>query len=270
MTVVFDLHTHHHRCGHALGEIEDYIQAAIEKGMDYIGIADHSPYFYSDEDQLYPGIAMGKSELANYVEEVLALKKKYKQQIHVLLGMESDFFPDHQDLYKHIYGKYPFDYIIGSVHYVNEVNIFRKGRWEGLNQAERVEVKEAYYRLIQQSAKSGMFQVLGHIDAMKGFYPAFSAIETPIIEETLKVIADEQVAIEVNTSGKTKDCGGWYPSHEILERAHHYGVSVSFGSDAHTPERVADDYHEVQRMLKEIGFKEMVFFVGKERKSVIL
>jgi histidinol-phosphatase (PHP family) len=73
-------------------------------------------------------------------------------------------------------------------------------------------VKEAYYRLIQQSAKSGMFQVLGHIDAMKGFYPAFSAIETPIIEETLKVIADEQVAIEVNTSGKTKDCGGWYPS----------------------------------------------------------
>lgn len=92
MTVVFDLHTHHHRCGHALGEIEDYIQAAIEKGMDYIGIADHSPYFYSDEDQLYPGIAMGKSELANYVEEVLALKKKYKQQIHVLLGMESDFF----------------------------------------------------------------------------------------------------------------------------------------------------------------------------------
>ena len=131
MTVVFDLHTHHHRCGHALGEIEDYIQAAIEKGMDYIGIADHSPYFYSDEDQLYPGIAMGKSELANYVEEVLALKKKYKQQIHVLLGMESDFFPDHQDLYKRMYEKYPFDYVIGSVHYVNEVNIFQKGVGKG-------------------------------------------------------------------------------------------------------------------------------------------
>lgn len=266
----FDLHNHHYRCGHAEGNIEDYIQAAVERELSYIGIADHSPYFYSEEDQLHPGIAMAKSEFPNYINEVLRLKEKYQDKIHVLLGLESDYFAEHEELYRNIYNQYPFDYVIGSVHYVNEKNIFERGRWDGLNEQQRIAEKERYYKLIQQSAKSGIFQVLGHIDAMKGFYPEFSNIETPIIEETLKVIGEEGVSIEVNTSGKTKDVGGWYPSHEILERAHHYGVDITFGSDAHVPERIGDDFEQVQQTLKEIGFKEMVYYVEKKRQILSL
>ncbi|MCM3162742.1 histidinol-phosphatase [Metabacillus litoralis] len=261
----FDLHTHHERCGHALGTIEDYVKQAIDYGLKYIGISDHTPYFHSDEDQLYPGIAMAKSDLVKYVEEVLHLKGKYQDKIHVLLGMESDFFPDHFNVYREQLLKYPFDYIIGSVHYVHDVNIFKKGRWEGLTSQEQVEVKDEYYRLIQQSAKSGFFQVLGHIDAMKGYYPEFSAIETNMIDSTLEVIGQEDVAIEINTSGKTKYCGGWYPSDEILERALHYNVKVTFGSDAHKPERICDEFELVQKRLKEIGFKEWAYFVEKKR-----
>ena len=67
------------------------------------------------------------------------------------------------------------------------------------------------------------------MDAMKGFYPAFSSIESAALEHTLKVIGENNVAIEINTSGNTKDCGGWYPSDEILERALFYGVNVTFG-----------------------------------------
>ncbi|WP_130860377.1 histidinol-phosphatase [Gracilibacillus phocaeensis] len=268
--MTFDLHNHHYRCGHAEGQIEDYIQAAIQRGLQYIGIADHSPFFYSEEDQLRPDIAMAKSEFPNYVQEVLELKKKYQGKIDVLLGMESDYFPAHEEVYRRQYKQYPFDYVIGSVHFVNDVNIFEKGRWDDLNEDERVQEKERYYQLIQQSAKSGIFQILGHIDAMKGFYPDFSNIETPIIDETLQVIAQEGVAIEVNTSGKTKDCGGWYPSHDILERACYYGVDISFGSDAHVPERIGDEWDEVQQTLREIGFKEMVYYVEKKRRSLLL
>jgi histidinol-phosphatase (PHP family) len=127
-----------------------------------------------------------------------------------------------------------------------------------------------YYDLIEQSAKSGMFQVLGHIDAMKGFYPAFSDIRTDAVERTLKTIGECGVAIEINTSGKTKACGGWYPSDDILEMALHYGVAVTFGSDAHTPDRVGDEFELVRKRLKEIGFKEWVFFRQKKRVSVAL
>lgn len=270
MTMIVDLHTHHDRCGHALGSIEQYIQSAIEKELAYIGISDHTPFFYAEEDQLHPHIAMPKSELNHYVTEVIALKNKYANQINVLLGIESDFFEAHQKCYKDELSKYPFDYIIGSVHYVDDVNIFKKDLWHGYSTSAQIELKERYYQLIQASAKSGMFQILGHIDAMKGYYPEFSTIQTPIVEKTLKVIAEQNVAIEVNTSGKTKDCGGWYPSIQLLEFAQFYGVDITFGSDAHHPERVADDYNEVQCLLKQIGFKEMVFYVGKHRHAIML
>ncbi len=153
---------------------------------------------------------------------------------------------------------------------MNGVNIFKKDQWHGSSTAEQIQLKERYYQLIQASAKSGMFQILGHIDAMKGYYPEFSTIQTPIVEKTLKVIGEQNVAIEVNTSGKTKDCGGWYPSIQLLEFAQFYGVDISFGSDAHHPERVADDYKEVQDVLKQIGFKEMVYYVGKQRHAMPL
>ncbi|HEY0829338.1 MAG TPA: histidinol-phosphatase [Bacilli bacterium] len=266
----FDFHTHHSRCGHAEGSITDYIEAAITKGLSIIGISDHTPYFGSETDHAQPGIAMAISEFPNYVNEILLLKKKYKDKIEVLLGIEADFFPEFIEVYRKIYKQYPFDYIIGSTHYSGGKSIFNKRRWEGLNQEQKIHQKEMYYDLINQSAQSGMFDILGHIDAMKGYFPDFSAIQTQAVEQTLRIISENDVAIEINTSGKTKTCGGWYPSVEILERALFYQVKVTFGSDAHTPKRVGDDWEEVSKLLKEIGFKQWAYFRQRKRFLVDL
>ncbi|MEK3733639.1 histidinol-phosphatase [Paenibacillus sp. FSL M8-0334] len=267
----FDMHTHHFRCGHADGTIRDYIEAGIDAGLQVIGISDHTPYFGIPEEQPFPGIAMAKSEIASYVDEVLRLKKEYEGKIKVLLGIESDFFPEVAEVYRKALAAYPFDYIIGSVHQVNGVSIFNKNRWNKLSPAQKVADKEAYFDLIRQSARSGMFQIIGHMDAMKGNYPAFSEIiADEAIEETLKVIAECGLTIEINTSGKTKLCGGWYPSNAILEVAHFHGVQVTFGSDAHTPSRVGDEFEEVSRVLKEIGYTEWVYFEQKQKVAVPL
>ncbi|WP_409305879.1 histidinol-phosphatase [Peribacillus sp. SCS-155] len=263
--VKFDLHTHHERCGHAKGTIRDYIESSIEKGLQIIGISDHTPYFSSKEDQPHPNIAMAKSQFEEYITEVLRLKEQYKNQIEVLLGIEADFFPEYAEAYRKIFKPYPFDYIIGSVHHLDGVSIFDKNRWEGLSSQEKIKTKESYYELIEQSASSGMFQVLGHIDAMKGYYPAFSAIETDVVEKTLKTIGENDMAIEINTSGKTKYCGGWYPANEILERALFHNVKVTFGSDAHNPDRIADEFEEVRKLLKEIGFRQWAYFRQQKR-----
>ncbi|MNM88169.1 histidinol-phosphatase [compost metagenome] len=157
------------------------------------------------------------------------------------------------------------------MHSVSEVSIFNKNRWKNVSKSDKIATKEAYYSLIQQSARSGMFQILGHIDAMKGNYPPFSDIPADAaIDETLRVIANNQIAIEINTSGKTKLSGGWYPSDAILERALHFGVEVTFGSDAHTPKRVADEWDDVAKRLKEIGFSEWVYFKNKQKVVVPL
>ncbi|MUT64347.1 histidinol-phosphatase [Paenibacillus sp. NEAU-GSW1] len=267
----FDLHTHNERCGHATGTIEHYVQAAIDAGLQVIGISDHSPYFADEKDQPFPGIAMARSEFSNYVAEVQRLKQQYEGKIEVLLGMESDFFPDRFDAYRKAYEGIPFDYIIGSVHQVSGVSIFNRNRWKGLSEKRHIEEKQLYYNLIRQSARTGLFQILGHIDAMKGYYPQFSEIPAhEDIDETLRIIGGEEIAIEINTSGSTKDVGGWYPSDEILERALHFGVNVTFGSDAHIPSRVGDDFELVQKRLKEIGFKQWVFYRRKQRIIVPL
>jgi len=267
----FDLHTHHDRCGHAVGKIEHYIEAAIDAGLSVIGISDHSPYFASDEDQPHPGIAMAKTELPAYVDEVLRLKAKYAGKIDVLLGMESDYFPEHIELYRSMYRPYPFDYIIGSVHQTRSVSIFNRNRWKNVSDEQKIIEKQHYYELIGRSARSGLFQVLGHIDAMKGYYPEFSDIPAGnAIDEALQTIAECKVAIEINTSGKTKSCGGWYPSNAMLERAYHYGVDVTFGSDAHLAERVGDDLEQVRTLLKEIGYKQWVYYKNKERIAVAI
>jgi histidinol-phosphatase (PHP family) len=266
----FDLHTHNEMCGHAVGTIEDYVKAAIEKGLNIIGISDHTPYFHSEEDHPHPGITMARQDFTRYIEEVLRLKKKYASKIEVLLGIESDFFPDYSDVYKRFLDEQPFDYVIGSVHFVDDISIFKRGRWEGLTNTEKVKTKERYYHLIEQSARSGLFQILGHIDAMKGFYPEFSKIEIETMDHTLRVIGEHEIAIEINTSGKTKDCGGWYPTDAILERALYYNVGVTFGSDAHHPDRVGDEFEEVQKRLKEIGFKELHYFSNRQKRLVAI
>lgn len=267
----FDLHTHHFRCGHADGNIRDYIEAGIAHGLQIIGISDHTPYFGHCEDHPYPGITMAKSDLENYVKEVLRLKKEYAGRIDVLLGIESDYFPEHAAVYRNALSQYPFDYIIGSVHSTNGISIFNKNRWKHLSAEQQVVEKQTYYKMIQHSARSGMFHILGHIDAMKAYYPAFSNIYTPdVIDQTLKVIVECNVAIEINTSGKTKLSGGSYPEDAILERALHFGVEVTFGSDAHKPCRVGDEWKEVRSRLKEIGFTHWVYFKEKKKQIVSL
>lgn len=266
----FDFHTHHDRCGHAEGTIRDYIEAALAEGLALIGISDHSPYFGEEADWPHPDIAMAKSEFPNYVREVLALKREYEGKIDVLLGVESDFFPEHVDAYKREYEKYPFDYIIGSVHRSDNISIFNKNRWSNLSKQQQKEQKDRYFELIAASAKSGMFDILGHIDAMKANYPSFNDIQTEAVDRTLQIIGECDIAIEINTSGKTKLVGGWYPSDEILERALFYNVKVTFGSDAHVPSRVADEWELVRKRLKEIGYKEWAYFKQRKRYMTAL
>lgn len=268
----FDLHTHHERCGHAIGTIEDYVKAGIDAGLTAIGISDHSPYFAHELDQPQPGIAMARSDFANYVAEVLRLKDKYRDRIEVLLGVESDFYPDQIEIYRSSYASFPFDYIIGSVHQTRGVSIFNRNRWKGKSEEEQMDEKKHYYELIRQSAHAGLFQILGHIDAMKGYYPQFANIGGASVEidAVLQAVAEYDIAIEINTSGGTKDCGGWYPSDDILERALHFGADVTFGSDAHTPQRVGDEWELVQKRLREIGYKRWVFYRQKEKVVVPL
>ncbi|GGF96045.1 PHP domain-containing protein [Paenibacillus abyssi] len=108
----FDLHTHHERCGHAYGRMEDYIEQALELGLDAVGISDHCPSFDDLQDHPTPRLKMAKSAFPEYVQEALRLKAKYQGRIEVLIGVESDIIAGRIEAYAKEYDRYPFDYII--------------------------------------------------------------------------------------------------------------------------------------------------------------
>jgi histidinol-phosphatase (PHP family) len=264
---VIDLHTQHERCGHATGSLRDYVTTALEMGVDVLGLSDHTPMFAAAEDHALPRVAMPKSEFPAYVAEALALKEEFAGRIEVLVSTEADYLAGATEPYARELARYPFDYIIGSVHMFEGKDIFDTSRWDGLDDDELPTVKARFFRTVADCARTGLFHVMGHVDALKGNHPRLGAVPAPAAaDEMLRAIRDSGAVLEVNTSGNTKQHGGWYPETDVLERAHHFGVPVTFASDAHVPERICDQYADVVRVLRDIGFRRWtVFRQGRPR-----
>jgi histidinol-phosphatase (PHP family) len=270
---MIDLHTHHNRCGHARGSLRDYVTTALDKGVKVLGLSDHTPMFAEEADHALPPVAMPKSEFPSYIAEALALKEEFARSIEILVSTEADFFRGRVDPYSKALGRYPLDYVIGSVHMFEGRDIFDTTRWETVEDSDRelAAVKGRYFRSVAECARSGIFQVIGHVDALKGNHPRLGTVPAPAAtDEMLRAIRESGAVMEINTSGGTKMHGGWYPEHDLLERAYHFGVPVTFASDAHDPERVCDQYPEVVRVLHDIGFRTWTVFRRGAPRTVSL
>ena len=246
----FDHHTHHERCGHARGAIEEYIGAAIGLGFEEIGITDHAPIYWREGDHAQPGSAMARSELAAYVEEVLRLREKYAGRIRVLLGLETEYAEGYEDVYSGIRSAYPWDYWIGSVHYSHERHIYDLYRWS--DDPDPAAVYAEYFRLVRNSAASGLFDVLGHISGIMvhGPRPSAAFLEQEF-ERTAEAVADSGVAIEVNASGLRKGTGAPFPDARLLKRCLDLRVPITYGSDCHLPSEVGHGADQVAPILSE-------------------
>jgi histidinol-phosphatase (PHP family) len=260
---MIDLHTHHRRCGHATGSLREYVTTALDKGVRVLGLSDHTPMFAEEADHALPPVAMPKSEFPSYIAEALALKAEFAGSIEILVSTEADWFRGRMDAYTRELSRYPLDYLIGSVHMFEGRDIFDTTRWDTVGESELPAVKSRFFREVARCARSGLFDVIGHVDALKGNHPQLAAVPAAAAaDEMLLAIRDSGSVMEINTSGGTKKCGGWYPESDLLERAHHFGVPVTFASDAHTPERICDQYPEVVEALRHIGFTSWTVFRG--------
>ena len=263
--MLVDYHTHHYRCGHAQRQLAEYIEAAIAKGLTEIGLSDHSPiYHFGDNPHPFPKTAMHQDELERYVQEMVELKERYAGRITVRLGIESDYILGWDEHYRELWRRYPLDYVIGSVHWLGRWNIFSKSLPEGKSRAE---VVEEYLRTTQAAAKSGIYQIIGHLDCLKTVGHMESGL-TPLVKETIDVLAEAGVAIELNTSGWRKVCNDCYPNRELLRYAAERGVPVTLGSDAHSPDLVAADFDRALAELRATGYTHIAVFADRQRRLV--
>lgn len=259
---MIDLHTHHDRCGHATGTLREYVEAALDMGVSVLGLSDHTPLFNAVEDHPIPRAAMPRSEFPSYLAEAAALRAEFAGRIDVLVSAEADYSSGRMDSYLEALSAESLDYVIGSVHVLDGQDIFAAQRWVGdWSDSALAAVKSRFFGLVAESARSGLFDVIGHVDALKGSFPRLSEVPVPAAADAmLAAIAGSGCVMEINTSGDTKPCGGWYPDYDIIDRAYHHGVRITFASDAHRPDRICDQFAEVTKALREIGYREYTVF----------
>ncbi|PYE44508.1 histidinol-phosphatase HisJ [Paenibacillus barcinonensis] len=269
-----DYHTHHERCGHAIGKLEEYVQRGIEIGLSQIGLSDHMPLLHVDPAHYYPEMAMPMEELPQYVEECFSLKEKYRGQIDVRVGLEGDYIEGWETQIRSIIERYPWDYVIGSVHFLGEWDItdFRQTHhWEG---KDVLEVYRQYYDAVGKAAATGMYDIMGHSDVIKrfGYVPSSEQTEERIALENaaLQAIAKSGCAMELNASGLSKPCAEMFPSRRMLTEAIRLGIPLTMGSDAHDPMKLGDHLPEAESLLHELGCKQVAVFEGRQRSFIPL
>ncbi len=258
-----DYHLHTFRCGHARGRMADYVRAARKRGLREIGFADHIPLYFCPPERRPPALAMTESELPRYVDDVLGLRAA-NPDLPVRLGIEADYVPGREAELAALLSKYPFDYVLGSIHYIDGWGFDQPGLRDGYRNWDPDALYRRYFLLVQEAARSGLFDVLAHPDLLKKFDYRPSGDLTGLYRETALVIAGAGACIEVNTAGLRAPAAEIYPHPAFLAVCRELNIPVTLGSDAHLPEHVGFGFPEAVALLRRAGYDQVATF--RERK----
>jgi histidinol-phosphatase (PHP family) len=251
-------------CRHASGEPVDYARRAVELGLTEIGFSDHSPMARDDFDDW----RMLNHQLDEYVAKVRRAQREFPQ-LTIRLALEVDYLPGHEDWIRDLATRHPWDYLIGSVHYVSEDwavdSPSQLSKWK---ERDAFEVWSVYFDRLTRAAETGWFEIIGHADLPKKFGHRPTRDCTPLYERFLTAAKKHDCAIELNTAGLRKDCQEIYPSRDILELAFKKGVPITFGSDAHQPEEVGMNFAEAIQLARSVGYQECWKLAGRKREII--
>ena len=259
LSMRIDLHNHTTRCNHAKGSMESYIKKAIELGIDIYGFSEHAPM---DFDTYY---RLKFEEMDNYVTDVIKLKEKYKDKIKILLGYEVDYLKGHMD--KRVLTS-KVDYLIGSIHFLGEWGFDNPEFNKEYKNRDIDQIWQEYFDNIESMAKTGHFDIVGHLDLIKIFNFMPKKDVRLIAKNALKAIKESNMVIELNSAGLRKPTKEIYPSPLLLEMAYELNIPITFSSDAHAIGQIGFKYEKVVELAKKIGYKKAVTFEQREQELI--
>ena len=264
MQLPADYHMHTPLCRHARGEPTEYAAHAVKIGLDEIGFSDHSPMLRDDFDNW----RMFNNQLDTYVAKVRQAQQDYPS-LTIRLALEVDYLPGHEGWIRELAARHPWDYFIGSVHYVSDDwDIDNPAKLSEWKHRDTFEVWSVYFERLAMAAASGLFEIIGHADLPKKFGHRPTKDCTPLYEKFLDAAKQHGCAIELNTAGLRKDCREIYPTPALLQIAFQKGVPITFGSDAHAPEEVGMDFPAAIQLARATGYRECCRFAARQRRMV--
>jgi histidinol-phosphatase (PHP family) len=267
--VIVDYHMHlrtpAEEVEHTPESVERFVETAVARGVDEIGFSEHVYYFrqtfeiwdlpYQTERCVY--------DLDAYCEVVLDAKRR---GLPVKLGLEVDFVGGRQQRLGELIADYPWDFLLGSVHWIDGVAVDQEpGLWE-LHSVE--EVWHRYVAAVTELAESGDVDVLAHLDLAKIFQ---KLPEPRVLAELREQLADTaaraSVAVEVSTAGLRKPVGELYPAPALLRACVERGVPITLASDAHVPALVGEDFDQALALARAAGCETVTVFDGRRGRQ---
>lgn len=247
---MFDLHTHliGHQDRPANREnIRDFLEAAQRAGLQEMGFSDHDMYF---EDLNLPLIREVAQDYPN---------------IKVRVGLEVDYREEDEEKIRSLLETFPFDYVIGSVHEIKD------WLFDYPDQAQRHREKDPdrlyieYFDLVEKAARSHLFTMIGHFDLIKLFGVRPRTDVRELADHALRAIVENGLVAELNTAGRYKPVGEFYPEAKLIREMVNRGIEFTIGSDAHEARYVGRDLQEGVQLLQACGVKQLIHFEHKKR-----
>lgn len=265
MKFLSNLHTHTFYCD-GNNSAEDYIKKAVQLGFMSIGFSGHS-YIAGKIGEDW---CMSEEGTLEYIRELENLREKYKNDIEVYIGLETDYYSGYKQDIKE---KLPLDYIIGSVHLIKHE---LTGEYYSIDSSPEITEEgirvfggiknyiKKYYETLLKMVSEQKPDIIGHIDLVKKFnsdnkyFNENDLWYIEIINETLEKIKDTSSIIEINTGAMSR---GWtdfpYPSQFILKLILEKNIPVTLNSDVHSVENIDYYFDESMAVIKETGFKKI-------------
>jgi histidinol-phosphatase (PHP family) len=266
---MIDYHVHErHSRDAATAFIPEYIAAAEAQGITEIAFTTHLITVGPDVD-----ISIKEAEIPEYIEEIRSAQNS--TNVRLLAGLEVDYFPGQERHLDSIIRGYDFDFILGSTHYINGVDIGSRTQAEGFFQGRAIrKAADEYYTTWKRAVESGLFDVMAHPDYWRKYLHFYGKNAGwgdygSVVIEALESASKKGVGIEVNTAGVRAGTGHFYPIQEFLLAAHEAGLNtVTVGSDSHTVGTLGDHINEAIKQIKAAGFTHITTFKARSKTLV--
>jgi len=268
------------------GLIEAYVEAAAARGVTELGFSEHlyrcveaAPILgrFWETDPTIPASVAGATEafvpaeqnlsLESYVAAVLGAKER---GLPVLLGLEIDFFPENLDAVLDLIDPYPWDYLIGSVHWVGGWAVDSSATQGEFERRGPEQAHDDYYRTLTALAGSGAVDVLGHVDLTKKYGYRLEAEPLHWYRRVAAAASLSTTAVEINTNGLRLPASELYPSPAFLAECAAAEVDIVVGSDAHRPADAGRGYGSAIEAATAAGYEHRVRFARRTRTKVPL
>jgi histidinol-phosphatase (PHP family) len=251
---------HTRLCRHATGSVEEYVESARRLGISEIAFTDHLPL----PDGFDNAHRMKLEELDQYANWITGLRSRYPDMI-IRHGIEADYYKGFENYTEKILGRYDFDVVIMSVHFVRH---WSEGNWVfnySFPAKPIAAVYADYIDTVIEGMKTGLFDILGHIDLIKKPGDSLIDIIPDDISRLLEIARQAAITIEINTSGYRKSVAEPYPGLDWLSLLKESNIPITVGSDAHAPDQVGLNFKAVYEEIKRRQFETLSTYEKRRR-----